>query len=301
MNSCTFKMTRSFVLSVMSFALLLLCSAAVTAQQASASTEKSRYTKLDGARIHYQSHGHGREALVLIHGWTCNLDNWRDQVPDLAKRKRVIVLDLPGHGQSDKPQIPYTMDLFARAIDAVMTDAKVDKAVLVGHSMGTPVARQFYRKFPQKTLAIVIVDGGLRPFGDKAMRERFLAMFRSPNYRENANQMFAQMAGPNLPAEPQGRIKTSFLNTPQHVLVSAMEEMGEDSLYATDKINVPVLAILAKSPFWPADTEQFLRGLAPRLDFQMWEGVGHFLMMEKPKEFNEAVISFLNKNSLLKK
>ena len=73
------------------------------------------------------------------------------------------------------------MDLFANAIDAVMRDAKVERAVVVGHSMGTPVARQFYRKYPQKTLGIVIVDGGLRPFGTKEMREQFMAMFRAPN------------------------------------------------------------------------------------------------------------------------
>jgi len=79
-----------------------------------------------------------------------------------------------------------------------------------------------------------------------------------------------------------------------------MEGMNEDSIYGPDKINVPVLAILAKSPFWQPDTEQFFRSLAPNLEFQMWEGVGHFLMMEKPKQFNDAVIAFLNKNSLLK-
>jgi len=96
------------------------------------------------------------------------------------------------------------------------------------------------------------------------------------------------------------RIKASFRNTPQPVLVSAMEAMGEDSLYATDKINVPVLAILAKSPYWPADTEQFLRSLAPDLEYQMWDGVSHFLFMDKPKEFNAAVIAFLDKKKLLK-
>ena len=128
---------------------------------------ESQYAKLDGARIHYKSYGKGPAALVLVHGWTCNLDNWRDQIPDLSKRNRVIALDLPGHGQSDKPQMAYTMDLFANAIDAVMRDAKVERAVIAGHSMGTPVARQFYRKYPQKTLAIIIVDGGLRPFGTK--------------------------------------------------------------------------------------------------------------------------------------
>jgi pimeloyl-ACP methyl ester carboxylesterase len=211
----------------------------------------------------------------------------------------VIALDLPGHGQSDKPEIPYTMDLFANAIDAVLRDAKVERAVLVGHSMGTPVARQFYRKYPQKTLAIVIVDGGLRPFGTKEMRENFISMFRSPNYKQAGMQMLSQMA-PTLPAEGKERVNASFANTPQYVVVSAMEGMNDDALYRPDKINVPVFAILAKSPFWPADTEEFLRGLAPDLELQWFEGVSHFLMMEKPKQFNDAVIAFLNKKNLLK-
>jgi pimeloyl-ACP methyl ester carboxylesterase len=284
------KYTRAFFL----FNILLVASI-----PAFAFDGESQYAKLDDARIHYKSYGKGREALVLVHGWTCNLDNWRDQIPDFSKRNRVIALDLPGHGQSDKPQIPYTMDLFANAIDAVMRDAKVERAVIVGHSMGTPVARQFYRKYPQKTLGIVIVDGGLRPFGTKEMRNQFLAMFRGPNYKEAGAQMFAQMMA-TLPAAEQERVKASFANTPQHVIVSAMESMGDEALYGPDKINVPVFAVLAKSPFWQPDTEQFLRSLAPELYLHWWEGVGHFLMMERPKQFNDAVIAFLDRKALLK-
>lgn len=279
--------------------IVLLLTLLLASTVAFAADGDSQYAKLDGAKIHYKSYGKGKDALVLIHGWTCNLDNWREQIPEFSKRNRVIALDLPGHGQSDKPQITYSMDLFANAVDAVMRDAKVDHAVLVGHSMGTPVARQFYRKYPQKTLAIVIVDGGLRLFGTKEMRDGFLAMFRSPGYKESGGQMLSQMMA-NLPAAEQERAKASFANTPQYVIVGAMEAMSDEALYAPDKINVPVFAILAKSPFWPADTEQFLHGLAPDLEFQMWEGVGHFVMLEKPKQFNDAVIAFLNKKNLLK-
>jgi len=279
--------------------IILFITLLLTSTAAFAADGDSQFAKLEGARIHYKSYGKGKEALVLIHGWTCNLDNWRDQIPDFAKRNRVIALDLPGHGQSDKPEIPYTMDLFANAIDAVLRDAKVERAVLVGHSMGTPVARQFYRKYPQKTLAIVIVDGGLRPFGTKEMRENFISMFRSPNYKQAGMQMLSQMA-PTLSAEGKERVNASFANTPQYVVVGAMEGMNDDALYGPDKINVPVFAILAKSPFWPADTEDFLRGLAPDLELQWFEGVSHFLMMEKPKQFNDAVIAFLNKKNLLK-
>jgi pimeloyl-ACP methyl ester carboxylesterase len=277
---------------LVALASILVSAVVVTAQE-------SKFAKLDSTKIHYKSYGKGKEALVLVHCWTCNLELWRDHIPELSKRARVIALDLPGHGLSDKPQTNYTMDLFAAAIDAVLRDAQVDRAVLVGHSMGTPVIRQFYRKYPQKTLALVIVDGGLRPFGTKEQREQFMAPLRGPNYKEAGNQMFAAMSATLSEADKE-RIRTSFLNTPQFVLVSSMEAMSDDALYATDKINVPVLAILGKSPFWQPDTEQFLRSLAPDLEFQMWDGVSHFLFMDKPKEFNAAVIAFLDKKKLLK-
>ena len=296
-------------LTVLISAILLAFTFAVTASaqiqpakpRGDLSLVQSRNVTLDGAQIFYQSHGKGDEALVLIHGWSSNLDFWKGSSSELGKRNRVIAIDLPGHGKSDKPEVTYSMDFFARAIDAVLKDAGVKRAVLVGHSMGTPVARQYYRKFPEKTLAIVIVDGSLRPFGDKKLMESFLAGFRSPNFREVGKQMFGGMSGPNLSAELGQQIQASFMNTPQHVVVGAMEGMADDSIWGPDTIKVPVLAVMAKSPFWPADTEQFYRGLAPKLEFQMWEGVGHFLHMEKPKQFNDAVIAFLDKNGLLKK
>ena len=286
-----FKYTRTI------FAFLALALASATS--AVAFDGESQYAKLGETRVHYKSYGKGRDALVLVHGWTCNMDFWRDQIPDFARRNRVIALDLPGHGQSDKPQIAYTMDLFADAIDAVMRDAKVEHAVIVGHSMGAPVARQFYRKYPQKTLGIVLVDGGWRLFGTKELREQFLAMFRGPNYKDAGAQMFSQMTATMSP-EQRERVKATFSGTPQYVLVSAMESMNQESLYGPDKVNVPVFAILAKSPFWAPDTEEYFRTLAPDFELQWWEGVGHFLMIERPKQFNEAVMAFLNKKSLLK-
>jgi pimeloyl-ACP methyl ester carboxylesterase len=279
--------------------LTILALLVMTPLAVSAKDGESKFATLNGAKIHYQSYGQGSDAFVLIHGWSSNLTAWSYQIPELAKRGRVVAIDLPGHGQSDKPQLAYTMDHFAAAIDAVMKDAKVERAVLLGHSMGTPVVRQFYRKYPKKTLAIVIVDGGLRPFGDKAMRDQFMTAFRSPNYKEVGTQMFGQMT-PMLSAEEKQKALASFNSTPQHVLVSAMEAMNDEALYTTDKINVPVLAILAKSPVWPADTEQFLRSLAPDLEFVMLEGVDHFLHLEKSKEFNDTVIAFVDKKKLLK-
>lgn len=269
-----------------------------TAKQSPSAIAESRFTTLDGARIHYVNYGKGDKAIVLIHGWTMNVDNWRDQIPDLAKRYRVIAIDLPGHGQSDKPKLTYSMEYFASAVNAVMQNAKVKRAVLVGHSMGTPIARQFYRKYLDKTLAIVIVDGPLRPFGDKAMMDGMIAGFRAANYREAVSKMLATMYGPKLSADAQARISASSVNTPQHVLVSAMEGMADSSIWGADKINVPVLAIMNKNPFFGPDLETLFRGIATNLEFHMWEGGGHFVMMDRPKEFNELVVTFLEKNKL---
>src|SRR3989449_5814941 len=199
--------------AVLISALLITTTAA--AQKPANSGGQLRNASLDGTRIYYKSYGKGAEALVLIHGWRCNLDYWRDQIPDFEKRNRVITIDLPGHGQSDKPQLVYSMDFFARAIDAVLHDAGVKRAVLAGHSMGTPIARQFYRKYPKQTLAIVIVDGALRPFGDKAFMDRLINGFRGPNYRDAVGQMLTAISGPNLSADAKERIKASSLNTPQ--------------------------------------------------------------------------------------
>lgn len=259
----------------------------------------SRFAKLDGVRVHYKSYGKGREALVFVHGWTCNMTFWRGQVPAFESRTRVILIDLPGHGESDKPHVDYTMDLFARSIDAVLRDAGVERAVLVGHSMGTPVIRQFYRKYPEKTLALVIVDGALRPFADAAAMAKFIEPLRGPNYTEAAGRFLDGMLGPVSSPSLRQEIRSAMLGVPQYVAVSAMDGMFSKDIWTQDKISVPVLAVMTK--MWPPDNEQFDRSVAPQLDYQAWAGVSHFLMMEKPKEFNDALAAFLAKNGLLKK
>jgi pimeloyl-ACP methyl ester carboxylesterase len=275
-------------------AFLILTAAAAPAQPPGV----SRSTQLDGAKIHYTDYGAGENALLFVHGWACDETFWAGQAPALGAKFHVITIDLPGHGQSDKPQIAYTMDLYARAIDAVLQDAKANAAVLVGHSNGTPVIRQFYRKFPQKTRALVIVEGALRPFGEKAMMEKFVAQLKAPNYAENAGKLIDSMTSPIPDAALREKIKTAVLRTPQYVASSEFDSTLDDALWKPDKINVPVLMILAKQPTWSTEYEQFVRGIVPDLDYQVWEGVSHFLMMEQPERFNAALTTFVEKYHL---
>ena len=277
------------------FAALLFCTEAGAAAE---SGGVSRMASLDGAKIHYTDYGAGANALLFVHGWACDETFWSGQAPALGAKFHVITIDLPGHGQSDKPQIAYTMGLYVHAIDAVLQEAKVKSAVLVGHSNGTPVIRQFYRTFPEKTRALVIVDGSLRPFGDKAMMEKFVARLKAPNYAENAGKMIDGVTSPIADAALRGKIKNAMLRTPQYVAATEFDSTLDDALWKPDPIKVPVLMVLAKQPAWSADYEHFVRGIVADLDWQMWENVSHFLMMEQPERFNSALIAFLQKHKL---
>lgn len=260
---------------------------------------KSRFATVDKISVHYKSLGEGKTALVLVHGWTCDLTFWEKQVPALEGKIRVVLIDLPGHGKSDQPKTEYTMDLFARAVEAVLTDARVEEAVLAGHSMGTPVVRQYYRLYPKKTKALIAVDGSLRPFTtDPKQIAKFQQQFEGPDAEKVAAKMIDSMFKPATPAALRERVKKAMLATPRHVAASAMRGMFSAEIWKEDKIEVPLLAVMARSPFWKEDYEKFVHMLAPRAEFHMMDDVGHFLMMENPAGFNRILIAFLNKHGV---
>src|SRR6266850_500398 len=77
---------------------------------------KSHFAKFGTNKVHYVVEGKGKHSIVFIHCWAGNLGFWREQVPALADKARLVLIDLPGHGQSDKPHTQYTMDFFANAV-----------------------------------------------------------------------------------------------------------------------------------------------------------------------------------------
>ncbi len=261
---------------------------------------ESKFADADHLKVHYTNYGKGETALVFVHGWASDETVWAEQAPALAEKIRVITIDLPGHGQSDKPQtIEYDKDLYTRAINGVINDASLKSAILVGHSNGTPFTREYYRKFPAKVKAIVVVEGPLHAMFDRDTMEKFVVPLKGDHYAEAEGKIIDGITKPIKDPTLRDKIKALMLKTPQHVAVSEFEATADEYLWKEDKIDVPVLMILAKQPAWSPEYEQFVRKLVPKLDYQVWENVSHFLMMEKPHEFNAAVLAFLEKNGFL--
>ena len=258
---------------------------------------KERFANLDGHRIYYRSFGSGNRAMIFLSGWGCDTSLWRNQVPALVPYSRVLLVDLPGHGRSDKPDVPYTLDLFARAVNAVLEDARVQKAAVVGHSMGGMVAYEFARRWPEKTIALIWVDGTFTIPVDvdqqiAGLRKR-AEDFRSPDYQQKVRQFIEQLYVPQTPTAVRDEVTRSVLATPQHVLVGCLDGLADRRLYEPHTpLDLPAFAIF--SSFW--NPERFIdifKKSLPRFQYQVLTGVGHYPMLEKPDQVNAALTHFV--------
>ena len=271
---------------------------------ASVADAQSHFVRVGANRIHYVTVGMGSRTFVFVHGWAGNLGVWQGQVPALAGKARLILIDLPGHGQSDKPQTAYTMDFFAEAVLGVLRETRADKAVFVGHSMGGAVLCRVHHQAPGKFAALVSVDGLLRrPSGTPAEARALVGPFGSPQYLAHAKGFINSFFPVPGTEALRDRVMSEMLATPQHVMLGAMLGMlsPDQPDWILQKVNAPVLVINVRSPWWDGDYEAYVRSLSPQTDYVVMEEVGHFPMLEKPAEFNALLLSLLRKHDLIAK
>jgi pimeloyl-ACP methyl ester carboxylesterase len=286
--------------SACALALLISCGQNETASKARAAPEPtSAFATFEGKQVHYLDTGGARPALVLIHGWACDSSVWQAQLRSLATRARVIAVDLPGHGQSEIPDSGFSMDLFAKATAAVLDHAGVDRAALAGHSNGTPVIRQFYRLFPGRTRALVAVDGPLKQMLTGEIVEKMKPRLSEEKFRETVAAMIDSMPGDGLAAASRAQIKAMGLAQPHAAVFGGLQAAADPKTWEPDPIEAPVLLILAEQPSWNDEYFQFVKQLAPQAQIHVLTGVSHFIMVERPAEFDSLLLAFLEENKLL--
>jgi pimeloyl-ACP methyl ester carboxylesterase len=268
---------------------VLLLGLTLLAADASAAT-------VDGIPLHSSSSGKGAKTVIFVHGWTCDETSWKEQVPELSKHYRVITLDLPGHGKSGSPKDDkITMDLFARAVEAVRAEAKAEKAVLVGHSMGTPVVVQYARLYPQHVAGLVFVDGlvalgAARQGGPPPPQPERM---RGPDGLKNREAMIRGMFTPATPQPLQQHILKMMLAPPESTAYGAMMATFDPAIWKDDVMTMPVLGIYADKS--ALGNPAYSKKLYPSFEYVEIPGTGHFVMMEKPQEFNKLLMGFVEK------
>jgi pimeloyl-ACP methyl ester carboxylesterase len=270
---------------------LLLCLSLLAAIPAAATA-----ASVDGLKLHTSTAGKGSKTIILVHGWTCDDTSWTEQVPALSKTFRVVTLDLPGHGRSDSPRDgKFSMDLFARAVEAVRSESRADKVVLVGHSMGTPVIRQYARLYPQHVAGLVLVDGLVFMPASSGRAAAPPIQPAGPEGLKARENMIKGMFTPATPPALQQHVLKMMLAAPEATASGAMLATFDAANWTDDVMSMPVLGIYAEKS--QLGNQEYSKKIFPALEYIEIPGTGHFVMMEKPREFNQLLTNFVNKIS----
>ncbi|MCU7853649.1 MAG: alpha/beta hydrolase [Candidatus Thiodiazotropha sp. (ex Monitilora ramsayi)] len=246
----------------------------------------------DGTSISYEIHGSGQTTLVFIHGWSCDARYWRMQRPVFANKYRVITLDLAGHGHSGLDRSRYTMRAFGEDVQAVVEATGSEQVILIGHSMGGAVIAEAARLMPKRVKGLIGVDTlGNVEYPLTAEEYEQMAAPLKADFKSGSREFVKPMILPATDPALAGWILSDMASAPSTVALSAMEEMmsqyisGEAARIFED-IRVPVISVNAD--LWPIDYEANRRHMTS-YDAIILKGADHFLMMNRPLEFNWAL------------
>lgn len=263
---------------------------------------ESRYAPTALGRVHYIDAGVGGDAIVFLHGWGGEASLWRQQ-QSLATGRRALYVDLPGHGRSEVGDGHYTIAAVAEAVHTVLQSAGVTRAVVVGHSLGALVGWHLAMLAPDRVEALVSVDGVLRPFvtTEEAARE-FTATIDPADMTRFREGLLPSLVTPQSPPALRDEVAATMTTTSPRVLAELMRDLVVTSgpPFTPGTLTRPVLALEALDPAGPQDGEARLRAAFPMLDYRAYPGAGHYLMLERPREVNDAIAGFLLGRGLLR-
>lgn len=263
----------------------------------------SSYITLNDSKVHYKEYGQGEKSLIFIHGWGCELNTWKYQFDYFKDKYHLVLIDLPGYGQSDKVEQDYTIDLFAQSVLAVIRDLEIKKPVLVAHSMGLPVAIEVLKQLNTENAKLVNIDGVYFDFPTDSLENiqykegltDFANMFNGKNYKQNVEQFCNGFITETTPEDVRIYILSTMTKTPQKVGYQSMKSLIDEINWDKKKMNNQTIAIYAKIAELSPDNENILRKKFPNMTYIEMDDVNHFLMMEKPKEVNEILEKFIEK------
>lgn len=247
----------------------------------------------DKVEIVYTSQGRGETAVIFIHGGFADRSFWINQMKPFAAKYHVIALDLAGHGESGKNREKWDIFGFARDVRAVMEKENISRAVLVGNSLGGPVALETARLVPDKVLGIVAVDTFqifMNPPADYFQQQA--RAFRSDpagTMRKMVSQLFHKDVDPALYAQVE---KKMLKNTTLKMAADLMEFFPTyDLVEAARKVPHPIRCI--NGDLIPTRVEKN-REFHPDFNAVILPHTGHYPMLEKPELFNRHLEKILS-------
>jgi pimeloyl-ACP methyl ester carboxylesterase len=227
------------------------------------------YVGHDGARIWYTTYGSGA-SVIMLHGGLGHSGNWGYQVPALAKTGyRVVLIDSRGHGRSTRDSRPFMYELMASDVLAVMDELRLEKAAVVGWSDGACIALILAMKAPARVAGVLYFGCNMDPSGVKDRHAKdYVRLSATPDQFKT----FAEAVGLMMKTQPN----------------YSARDLAE--------IRVPVTIMQSEhDEFIKREHAEYLAQSIPKADFVVLTGVSHFAPLQRPEQFNDALLAFLRR------
>jgi pimeloyl-ACP methyl ester carboxylesterase len=242
-------------------------------------TQDQGYVDHDGARIWYGTYGSGAP-VILLHGGLGHSGNWGYQVPALVKNGyRAVLIDSRGHGRSTRDARPYTYELMASDVLAVMDVLGLDKAAFVGWSDGACIALILGTKAPKRVAGVFFFGCNMDPSGTKEFE-------------------FTPILGRCIGRHAKDYALLSA--TPEQFAAFSdavgLMQKTQPNYSASDlaEISVPVVIVQSEhDEFIKRDHAEYLARSIPNAELVMLPGVSHFAPLQRPEQFNTVMLAFL--------
>lgn len=239
--------------------------------------------------------------MVLLHGYLQNLDIWSSYVLSYMRTMRVITIDLPGHGYSECLGDVHTMDLMARAVRAVLDDARVDQCVMVGHSMGGYVALAFAHLYPHYLRGLGLLHSHAFADSDAIKERRIETCDLVAQNRASYIVNFVPSLFDKSKLEPMNQeikdLQDQCLETKEESIVAAQRGMclREERVDVIRDLEVPILFVYGKNDNRiPVEMGLALAMEARHAEIMILDNVGHMSHLEDRDYVRPRILNFVH-------
>jgi len=244
-------------------------------------TDDQDYIEHDNARIWYATYGSG-SPVILLHGGLGHGGNWGYQVPTLIENGyRTVVIDSRGHGRSTRDERPYSYELMASDVLAVMDTLGIEKATLVGWSDGACTALVLASKAPLRVSGVFYFACNMDPSGTKEFEFTSIVQHCFNRHEKDYSRLSSTPDKFDEFSEAVGLMQRTQPN------------YSADDLAA---ISVPVAIVQSEhDEFIKREHAEYLARSIPNAEFIFLPGVSHFAPLQRPEQFNTAMLAFIGK------
>lgn len=253
---------------------------------------------VDGVRIACWDQGRGDPPLLFVHGWCCDHTYWAPQAAALSADHRIVTLDLPGYGASERPRRSYSMPQYATEVLAGAHALELGRPLLVGHSMGGLIAFLAAAAAPQQVRGVVLVDPAFGPEAPSPEAEQGYRAFAAALHGEAYQDLLRQFIEgafftPATPAWVREKVLAGMPAADQQVMASCFDAIIADALALPDTCPVPGLWVAASKPVVAAaDMAAQVTARWPSVRVVQIPEVGHFVQLEAPDRLNDLIREF---------